>query len=169
MSISLLGLVLSFRSSILGRRSVRCLCSKVTILCGVVSVTNCLTGWVDRSRSSLLNICIACVGIVGNFIVRVRVCNSSSIVFVAIVGSIRFILGWVFSSFKLAGLVPIVTCLFAKAASWFGLLRVLLCSLLRHSVFLKFIWGFLTIQFQLLFKMRHNLFICAVLQTRLVD
>ena len=110
MSISLWGLVLSFRSSISGRRSVRCLCSKVTILCGVVSVTKGLTGWVDRSRSSLfLNFCIACVGIVGKFIVRVRVCNSSSIVFVAIVGSIRFISGWVFSSFKLAGLVPIVT------------------------------------------------------------
>ena len=65
MSISLLDLVLSFRSSIPGRRSFRCVCSKATFLCGVVSSTTGLAGWEDRSRSSVsLIICIVRVGIV---------------------------------------------------------------------------------------------------------
>ena len=52
---------------------------------------------------------------------------------------------------------------------WFGLFGVLLCGLLRHSVYLQFLLGFQTIQFQLPFKMSHNLFICAILQMRLFD
>ena len=52
---------------------------------------------------------------------------------------------------------------------WFGLFRVLLCSLLRHSVYLQFTWGFQTIHFPLHFKMRHNPFICGIRQMRLVN
>ena len=70
LSIILLTLVLSFRSSISWRRSIRCICSKITSLCGVVSSTTCLTGWEDRFWSSVsLIIYIVSFGIVCNFVV----------------------------------------------------------------------------------------------------
>ena len=73
MSVSLLDLVLSFRSSDPGRRSIRCVYSKIAFLRGLLSITASLTGWVDRSRSSVFsNICIVCVSVVGSFIVGVR-------------------------------------------------------------------------------------------------
>ena len=135
LSISQLELVLSFRSSIPGKRSVRSVGSKMTFLCGVVSFTTGLTGWVDKSRSSVfLMICIAYVGIVGNFIVRVTVGLTTTIHIVIIVGAIRVILGLVFFSFELTTLVSTVTWLFVAVTSWFGRIGVLLCSLWRHSV-----------------------------------
>ena len=105
MSISLLDLVLSFRPSIPRRRSLRCVCSKVTFICGIVSFTTGLSGWIFRSRSSIfLIICIVCVGIVG-----LRVCLTITIINVVIVSTIRVISGWVFFSFELTALIPIVT------------------------------------------------------------
>ena len=135
----------------------------------MVSFTRCLTGWVDRSRFSVfLIICIVCTAIVRSFIVGVWVCLTT-IVIVVTAGTIRIILALLFLAFELAALVSVVTWLFAVVASWFGFFWVLLCGLLRHSIYLHFIWGFQTIQFQLLFKMRHNLFICGILQVRLVN
>ena len=103
-------LVLSFRSSSSGRQSVRCVCSKVTLLYGVVSFTTGPTGWVDKFQSSVFLInCIACVGIVGNFIVGVRVCSTSTIIVVVIVGTVGVISGLVFFSVEFTALIPIVT------------------------------------------------------------
>ena len=105
----MLDLVLSFRSSIPGGGwSVRCVCFKVTFLCGLVNFTTSPTGWVDRSRFSVfLIICIACVSIVGSFIVGVRVRLTT--VIVVIVGTICVFSGVFFFSFELAALFPIVT------------------------------------------------------------
>ena len=75
LNFSLLDLILSFRLSVPGRRSLSCVCSKVTILCGMVSFTTGLKGRVDRSRFSVISgICIVCVGIVKNLFVGVTVC-----------------------------------------------------------------------------------------------
>ena len=66
LGISLLDLILSFWSSDPERQSVRCVCSKVTFLCGMVSFSTGLTGWIDRSRTSVfLILCNVCIGIVG--------------------------------------------------------------------------------------------------------
>ena len=141
LSISLLHFVLSFGSSNPVRQSNRCICSELTFLCGVVSFTTGLTGWVHRYRSSVfLIICVVCVGIIVNFIVGVRFCLISIIV--VIFGPIRVISSLVVFSFELTALVPIVTWLSAMVASWFGLFGVLLCCLLRHSVYFHFIRGF---------------------------
>ena len=104
----MLGLILSFRSSIPGKQSVCCICSKVALLCGVVISTTNLTGWADKSRSSFFfNIRIVCVGIIGNFIfgntVRLTAIN------IVVVGTIRVIPGSVFFSVELKALVSIVT------------------------------------------------------------
>ena len=144
MSIILLTLDLSFRSSISWRRSVCCICSKVAFLCGVVISTTCLTGWKDRSRFSVsLFIYIVSFGIVCNFVVvGVRVCLGASIV---VVGTICVISCLVFLSFELTTLISIVTWLSTMVARWSGLVRTLLWSLLRHSVYGHFVWSFRTI------------------------
>ena len=161
-------LVLSFRSSIPGKRSVRCVCSKVTFLCGMVSFTAGLTRWVNRPMSSaFLIILIVCISnVVIFFGVSVFL---TTIIVVVVFSTIGVISAWEFFPFHLTALVSIVIWLFAMVASWFGLLWVLLCGLLRHNFYLQFIWGFQNIQFQLPFKMRQNLIICAILQIRLVD
>ena len=133
MSIILLALVLSFRPSISWRRSVRCVCSKITFLCGVVSSTTCLTGWEDRSRSSVsLIIYIASFGIVCNFVVVVvRVSLGATIV---VVGNICVISCLVFLSFELTALILMVAWFFTMVARWSGLVRVLPWDLLRQSI-----------------------------------
>ena len=151
------------------RQSIRRICSKVTFLCGVVTFTTGLTGRVDWSTFSVFLIfCVVCVGFVGSFIVGVRVCLTTTVIVVIIAGTFRFNPGVVFFLFELTALVSIVTWFFAIVASWFGLSGVLLYRLLCSSVYLQFIGGFQIFQFQLPFKMRHNLFICAILQMRLV-
>ena len=66
--ISLFDLILSFRPSVPGRRSISCVCSKVAFLCGMVNFTTGLIGLVSKSRFSVFLIfCIVCNGIVGNF------------------------------------------------------------------------------------------------------
>ena len=87
----------------------------------MVRFTLGLTGWVDRcSFSAIPVIRIVCVGIVRNPSAGVRVCLPTVIVFVAIAGTIRVVLGLVFFSFELTALVSVVTWLFAVVASWFG-------------------------------------------------
>ena len=97
----------------------------------MASFTTGLTGWVDRSRSSVFLISfIGCVGIFGKLIFGVRVCLTITIIIVAIVGTAGVLPGLLFFSLELTVLVPIVTWFFAMVANWFGLFRVLLCSLL---------------------------------------
>ena len=136
----------------------------------MASFTTGLTGWLNKSRSSVfLIICTVCVGIVGNFNVGVRVCLTTTIIVVQIVGPIGVISGLVYFSFEWTALIPIVTWLLAMVASWFGLFGVLLCRLMRHSVYLQFIGGFQTIRFHFPSKIRTILFIRAIFQVRLVD
>ena len=141
MSINLLTLVLSFQPSISWRRSVRCVCSKIVFLCGVVSSTTCLTGWKDTSSSSVsLIIYIGSFGIVYDFVVvGVRVCLGTSIV---VVGIIHVTSRLVFLSFELTALVLIVTGFLTMVARWSGLVSILLWGLLRHSVYGHFIRSF---------------------------
>ena len=135
MSITLLGLVLSFRSSISRKRSVRCVCSKVASLCGVVCSATCLTGWKDRSRSSVsLIICIVRLVCDWCFMVGVRVCLGTAIAVFVICSTICVVLDLVFLSFELTALISILTWLFAMVACWFGFFRVLLFVLLHHSI-----------------------------------
>ena len=47
MNSSFLDLILSFRSSLPGRRSIGCIGSMIASLCGMVCLTTCLTGWVN--------------------------------------------------------------------------------------------------------------------------
>ena len=134
-NIALLGLVLSFRPSIPGRRCVRCVCSKVASLCGVVCSAACLTGWKERSRFSVsLIICIVRLVCDWCFVVGVRVCLGTTIVVFVICSTICIVLDLVFLSFELTVLISIVTWLFAMVACWSGLFRVLLCVLLHHSI-----------------------------------
>ena len=76
----------------------------------MVGSTSCLTGWKDRSRSSVsLIIYSVCCGIVCSFVVGVRVCLGTTIV---TVGTICNISGLVFLSFGLTALILIVTWFF---------------------------------------------------------
>ena len=112
----------------------------------MVSSATCLTGWKDRSSSSVsLDIYIAFFGIVYDFVVvvvGVRVCLGTSII---VVGTIHVTSRLVFLSFELTALILIVTCFFAMVARWSGFVRVLLWGLLRHSVYGHFVWSFQTI------------------------
>ena len=70
-----------------------CVCSKATLFCGMVNFTTGLTAWVKKSWSSVfLIVRIICVGVVGNFVVGVRV-RLTTIIFVAL--SVLFVLLWV--------------------------------------------------------------------------
>ena len=44
---SFLDLILSFRSSLPGRRSISCIGSIITFLCGMLCLATCLRGWVN--------------------------------------------------------------------------------------------------------------------------
>ena len=75
----------------------------------MISSTTCLTGWKDRSRSSVpLIIYIASFSIVCNFVVvGVRICLGASIV---VVGTICIISRLVFLSFELTALILMPFC-----------------------------------------------------------
>ena len=102
LSISLLDLIRSFPLYVPGKRSISCVCSKVTFLCWMVSFTTGLTSWLDRSRSSIISvICIVSVVIVRNLIVGVRVYLTTVVVVVPLAGTIRIGLGLVFLSIEM--------------------------------------------------------------------
>ena len=141
----------------------------VTVMRDSYHHTTGLTEWVERSSFLVfLFVCLHRIGVIRKFFVGVRVCTT--IIFVVVTaGTIRVVLGLVFPLFELKALVSIVTWIFAAVASWFGFVWVLLCGLLRHSVYLQITWRFQTFQFELPFNMWHNLFICAILQMCLIN
>ena len=137
-----MALGLSFWSPISWRRFIRCICSKIAFLCGVVSSTTCLTGWQDRSWSSVsLIICIVFFG----FVCKLCCCWGWSLF-----GALPLFcwqnlcyFGFGLSlSFELTALILIVTLFFTMVARWSGLVRNLLWGLLRHSVYGHFIRSF---------------------------
>ena len=87
----------------------------------MISLTRGLTSWVDKSMSSVfLIICIACVDIVGSFIVGVRVCLTTTVITVVIVSTFRVIWGLVFFSFELMAQDSIVTWVFCSGGKLVG-------------------------------------------------
>ena len=162
-------ILLSIGPSVPGRRSTNCVCSRDTFLCGMLSFFTCLTGWVDKSKFSVfLIICNVGLVIVRILIVGIWVCVTTNNIIV-LFGTIRVVLGWVFLAVEMTALVSIVTWFLAVVASWFGFVWVLLCGLLRHTIYLQLMWSLQSIHFQLFLKIWHKLFICATLQMRLVD
>ena len=101
--------------------------------------------------SVVLIICIVCVVIVGNLFVGVKFYLTT--VNVVVAGTTRVVLGGVFLPFELMTLFSIVAWLLQWWRVDLCFFWVLLCGLLRHSIYLQLIWSVQTIQFHLLFKM----------------
>ena len=159
--ITLLCLIVSFRSSILGRRSSSCVCSKVALLNEMVVFLTSLTRWFDCPWLFVISVvCLVCIGFVGRFFIGVRVCLTT--VFVnGVARTVCLIFVWVFLSFQLTALILAVTWLFQAGTCWFGFSWILLCGLLRPSSYLQFIWSLECTQCCFPSKMWHNLFICV--------
>ena len=126
-------LVLPFRSSLPGRRSISCVGSKVTFFCGVVCLPTCLTGWINSFWLSFRSVTVfIVVGVVPEVGIRVR--GGGGTVSVS-----RFIL-IIFSLFSLffqqSALISIMTWFFTVVARWFGSVDISVCGLLAHSVYL---------------------------------
>ena len=130
---SLWDLILSFRSSMRGRRSIGCIGSKVAFFCGVVCFSTCLTGWVNSSRPSLGSVTVfVAVVIFVEVAVRVRVIGVT--VFVSRIVLIFFSL---FSLlFQQATLISVMSWFFEKVARWLWSVGNSVCGLLAHSVYL---------------------------------
>ena len=98
---SLWDLILSFRSSMPGRRSVGCIGSKLAFLCGVVCFPTYLTGWVNSFRLSLgsftVLVVVAVAVVIVDVAVRVRVIGVTAFVSRIILVFFQFILA-VFST-----------------------------------------------------------------------
>ena len=114
-----------------GRRSIGCIGSKVTFLCGVVCFSTCLTGWVNSFWLSFSSIAVFVVIIVADIAVRVR--GIGVTVFVSGIILIVFSLFSLF--FQQATLISVMSWLFTVVARWFGSVGVSICGLLAHIVY----------------------------------
>ena len=103
---SLWDLILSFRSSVPGRRSIVCIDSKVTFLCGVVCFSARLTGWINSFRLS--------IGSVTVFVVVVVI-----IIFFDIAGRVRVIGVAVFVSGIILIVFSVCSRCFFNKRHWF--------------------------------------------------
>ena len=120
LSVSLCDLSRSFRSSVLGRLSIRCVCSGVTFFCRVDSYATGLAGWVDSSWFSVISVsCFVCLGFVGSLVTRVEVCLTT-VVMIVFASTICVVLSLVFPSFGLKALGSVVMWLLAVVTSWLG-------------------------------------------------
>ena len=137
-----LDLILSFRSSLPGKRSISCIGSIITFLCGMVClVTSCLTGWVN---SFLLSF-----GSVTDFVVAVRIVDVAVrvrgidvTVFVSRIILIIFSFIWLL--FQQSTLISIMSWFFTVVARWFG--PVSICRIVADSIYLQLIRSFQTVQ-----------------------
>ena len=130
---SFLDLILSFRSSLPGRRSICCIGSIITFLCGMVSLATCLTGWVNSSRLSFGSVTdsVVVVGIV-HFAVRVR-----GIGITVFVSRIILIIFSLFSQcFQQSALIFIMSWFFTVVTRWFGSVSICIYSIVAHSIYL---------------------------------
>ena len=114
-----------------GRRSIGCIGSKITFLCGVVGFSTCLTGWVDSFRLSFSFDTVFVVVIVVNITVRIR--GIGGTVFVSGIIMIIFSLFSLF--FQQATPISVMSWLFTVVARWFGSVGVSVCGLLAHIVY----------------------------------
>ena len=114
-----------------GRRSIGCIGSKITFLCGVVCFSTGLTGWVNSFRLSFSSVIVSIIVVVVGITVRVR--GVGVTVFVSRVILVVFSL---FSlSFQRATLIPVVSWFFTVVTRWFGSVGVSLCGLLTHIIY----------------------------------
>ena len=124
-------LILSFRSSVPGRRSISCIGSKITFLCGVVYFSTCLTGWVNSFCLSFSSVTVSVNVVVVDIIVRVR-----GIGVTVFASGIILIVFSLFSLFlQQATLISVMSGFFTVVARWFGSVDVSVCGLLAHFVY----------------------------------
>ena len=114
-----------------GRRSIGCIGSKVTFLCGVVCFSTCLTGWVNSFRLSFSSVIVSIIVIVVSITVRVR--GVGVTVFVS--GVILIIFSFFSLFFQEATLVSVMPWIFTVVARWFGSVGVSVCGLLTHIIY----------------------------------
>ena len=128
-----LDLILSFRSSVPGRRSIGCIGSIVAVLCGVVGLPICLTGGINSFWLSFSSVFVFVVVVVSvYFVVWGRV--NSAIVFVPRVFSSIFRLFVL--PFQQTALILARSWFFAMVARWFGSVSIYGRSMMAHSIYL---------------------------------
>ena len=114
---SFLDLILSFRSSFLGRQSIGCIGSVVAFLCGMVCLATCLTGWVNSFWLSFGSVSVFVV-VVRIVDVTVRVRGIGVTVFVSRIMLVTFSLFSLF--FQQSTLMSILSWFFTVVARWLG-------------------------------------------------
>ena len=124
-------LILSFWSSMPGRRSIGCIGSKTTFLCGAVCFSTCLTGWVNSFWLSFSSVTVSVIVVVVDITVRVR--GIGVTVFVSGIILIVFSLFSLF--FQQATLISVMSGFFTMVARWFGSFGVSVCGFLAHIVY----------------------------------
>ena len=114
-----------------GRRSIRCIGSKVTFLCGVVCFSTCLTGWVNSFRLSFSSVVVSIIVVVVDITVLVR--GVGVTVFVSRVSLVVASLFLLF--FQQATLISVMSWFFTVVALWFGSFGISVCGFLAHIIY----------------------------------
>ena len=128
---SFLDLILSFRSSLPGRRSIGCIGSIIAFLCGMVCLATCLAGWVNSFRLSFGSVTVffAFVMIID---VAARVRGIGLTVFVS---RIILIFSNLFSLFlQQSTVVFVMLWFFTVVARWFVSVSICVYSYVAYSV-----------------------------------
>ena len=126
-------MILSFRSSLPGRRSIGCIGSMIVSLCGMVCLTTCLTGWVNSFWLffSSVTVCVVVVKIVD---VAVWVRAFGITVFVS--RNILIIFSLLSLFFQQSALIFIMSWFFTLMARWFGSISICIYSIVAYSIYL---------------------------------
>ena len=163
-STSLLNLILYFRPSVPRRRSICCVCSKLTFLYGMVSFTTGVTSYIGVGYLSIRLLVLFALVLLEILLLEceLRVCLTTIFDVFLNAGILFVVLGMVF---VFTALVLVRTWLCAVVTSWFEFFWILL----RHSIYLQLIWSFQSIHFQFSFRMWHNLLNYVILQMRLTN
>ena len=144
---SSLDLILFFRSSVPGRRSIGCIGSMIAFLCGVVGNSTCLTEWINSLwlPFSSVNVFVVVVAVVIVFIV----------VWDKFFGASVFVSRILLSIFRLSSLLFLangtkfcnVLGFLKVVAFWLRSVSLCVCSIVDHTICLLLIRGFHTVQF----------------------
>ena len=131
---SSLDLILSFRSSTPGRRSLGCIGSVVAFLWGMFCLATCLTGWINSFQLSFGSVTVFVVVVIVVIVdVPFRVRGIGVTVFVS-----RITLMFFFSLFCLffqqPTLVSVVSWFSTAVERWFGSVSISICSIVAHSI-----------------------------------
>ena len=126
-------LILSFRSSLPGRRSIGCIGSMIASLCGMVCLTTCLTGWVNSFWLSFGPITVPVV-VVRIVDVAVWVRGVDITAFLSRIILIIFSLFSLF--FQQSALIFIMSWFLTIVTRWFGSFSICIDSTVGHSIYL---------------------------------